>query len=153
MAFYGCGQSSLGNSSLKKVILPEGVTTIGDGAFSFADITEIVLPTTLEIIENDSFRSTEISMLSLPQGLKTIGMTAFCWCRNLTQLIIPSSVTSIGNKSLPINYNTTIVLEGITYGLLDVEKFDNSSMEELSLVLASVTDYSIASDVKKLLYF
>lgn len=148
MAFYGCCQSGLGNSSLKKVILPEGVTTIGDGAFNFADITEIVLPTTLEIIENDSFRSTEISMLSLPQGLKTIGMTAFCWCRNLTQLIIPSSVTSIGNKSLPINYNTTIVLEGITYGLLDVEKFDNSSMEELSLVLASVTDYSIASDVK-----
>ena len=78
MAFYGCGQSNLGNSSLKKVILPEGVTTIGDGAFSFADITEIVLPTTLEIIGNDSFRSTEISMLSLPQGLKTIGMTAFC---------------------------------------------------------------------------
>ena len=148
MAFYGCGQSGLGNSSLKKVILPEGVTTIGDGAFNFADITEIVLPTTLEIIGNNSFRSTEISMLSLPQGLKTIGMTAFCWCRNLTQLIIPSSVTSIGNKSLPINYNTTIVLEGITYGLLDVEKFDNSSMEYVSLVLASVTDYSIASDVK-----
>ena len=49
---------------------------------------------------------------------------------------------------MPINYNTTIVLEGITYGLLDVEKFDNSSMEELSLVLASVTDYSMASDVK-----
>lgn len=150
MAFYGCGQSDLGNSSLKKVILPEGVTTIGDDAFSFAGITEIVLPTTLEIIGNDSFRSTEISMLSLPQGLKTIGTRAFYWCYNLTQLIIPSSVTSIGNNSLPSNNNTTIVLEGTTYGLLDVEKFDTFSMDMdyVSLVLPSVTEYSIASVVK-----
>lgn len=148
MAFYGCGQSGLGNSSLKKVILPEGVTTIGDGAFSFADITEIVLPTTLEIIGNDSFRSTEISMLSLPQGLKTIGMTAFCWCSNLTQLIIPSSVISIGDYSLPSNYNTTIVLEGTTYGLLDVEKFEDSMSMYVSLLLPSVTDPSVASGVK-----
>lgn len=150
MAFYGCGQSDLGNSSLKKVILPEGVTTIGDGAFSFADITEIVLPTTLEIIGNDSFRSTEISMLSLPQGLKTIGTGAFYWCYNLTQLIIPSSVTSIGDNSLPSNINnTTVVLEGVTYNLLNDDKFANrEKLNYVSLLLPSVTENSIASDVK-----
>lgn len=149
MAFYGCGQSGLGNSSLKKVILPEGVTTIGDDAFSFADITEIVLPTTLEIIGNDSFRSTEISMLSLPQGLKTIGMTAFYWCSYLTQLIIPSSVTSIGDNSLPSNNNTTVVLEGVTYSLLNDDKFANfENLNYVSLLLPSVTENSIASGVK-----
>lgn len=149
MAFYGCGQSSLGNSSLKKVILPEGVTTIGNDAFNFAGITEIVLPTTLEIIGNDSFRSTEISTLSLPQGLKTIGMTAFYWCRYLTQLIIPSSVTSIGDYSLPSNNNTTIVLEGATYSLLKYDKFSNYSVpNHVSLLLPSVIENSIASGVK-----
>ena len=149
MAFYGCGQSGPGNSSLKKVILPEGVTTIGDNAFSFAGITEIVLPTTLEIIGNDSFRSTEISMLSLPQGLKTIGTRAFYWCYDLTQLIIPSSVTSIGDNSLPSNNNTTVVLEGVTYNLLNDDKFANpENLNYVSLLLPSVTENSIASDVK-----
>lgn len=154
MAFYGCGISSLGNSSLKKVILPEGVTTIGDDAFNFASITEIVLPTTLEIIGNDSFRSTEISMLSLPQGLKTIGMTAFYWCSYLTQLIIPSSVTSIGDNSLPSNNNTTVVLEGVTYSLLNDDKFANSeNLNYVSLLLPSVTENSIASGVKNSCFF
>ena len=149
MAFYGCGQSSLGNSSLRKVILPEGVTTIGNDAFNFADITEIVLPTTLEIIGNDSFRSTQISMLSLPQGLKTIGARAFYWCSSLTQLIIPSSVTSIGNNSLPSNNNTTVVLEGVTYSLLNDDKFANfENLNYVSLLLPSVTENSIASGVK-----
>jgi len=149
MAFYGCGQSTLGNSSLKKVILPEGVTTIGNDAFNFACITEIVLPTTLEIIGNDSFRSTEISTLSLPQGVKTIGMSAFYWCSYLTQLIIPSSVTSIGDYSLPSNNNTTVVLEGATYSLLNYKKFaDYTDLNYVSLLLPSVIENSIASGVK-----
>ncbi len=149
MAFYGCGQSSLGNSSLRKVILPDGVTTIGNDAFNFADITEIVLPTTLEIIGNDSFRSTQISMLSLPQGLKTIGTRAFYWCSSLTQLIIPSSVTSIGNYSLPTNYGITIVFEETTYQLLDGDKFENSwDLDYVSLLLPFVADPSVASGVK-----
>lgn len=149
MAFYGCGQSNLGNSSLKKVILPEGVTTIGNDAFIFAGITEIVLPTTLEIIGNSSFRRTEILTLSLPQGLKTIGMSAFYWCSYLTQLIIPSSVTSIGDNSLPSNDNTTVVLEGATYSLLTYDKFaDYYDLNYVSLLLPSVIENSIASGVK-----
>ena len=147
-AFYGCGQSNLGSSSLKKVILPEGVTTIGDGAFSFAYITEIVLPTTLKTIGEIVFGYTDLSTVTLPQGLETIEDYAFMYSE-ITTLIIPSSVISIGDYSLPSNYNTTIVLEGTTYGLLDVEKFEDSmSMDYVSLLLPSVTDYSIASDVK-----
>ena len=148
MAFYGCGQSNLGNSSLKKVILPEGVTTIGNGAFSFADITEIVLPTTLEIIGNDSFRSTEISTLSLPQGLKTIGSNTFGWCYSLSTLFIPSSVESIGMNSLRINSNTTIVYEGTSNNLLNSAIFEDFlSLENLSLILPAVTNDSDASNI------
>ena len=136
-------------TNLKNVILSDALITIGDNAFSFAGITEIVLPTTLEIIGNDSFRSTEISMLSLPQGLKTIGTRAFYWCYDLTQLIIPSSVTSIGDNSLPSNNNTTVVLEGVTYNLLNDDKFANpENLNYVSLLLPSVTENSIASDVK-----
>lgn len=147
-AFYGCGQSILGNSSLKKVILPEGVTTIGDGAFSFADITEIVLPTTLKTIGEIVFGYTDLSTVTLPQGLETIEDNAFMYSE-ITTLIIPSSVTSIGMMSLPTNNNTTIVFEGTTYQLLDDDKFEESwDLDYVSLLLPSVTDPSVASGVK-----
>ena len=150
MAFYGCGQSSLGYSSLKKVILPEGVVKIDKNAFLFAQITEIVLPATLKTIGYNALGDTDLSTVILPQGLEIIEDFAFLGS-DVTTLIIPSTVTSIGMMSLPTHYlGTTIVFEGTTYGLLDVEKFgDSMSMENVSLLLPSVTTYSTASDIKE----
>lgn len=150
MAFYGCGISSLGNSSLKKVILPEGVVKIDKNAFLFAQITEIVLPATLKTIGHNALGDTDLSTVTLPQGLEIIEDFAFLGS-DVTTLIIPSTVTSIGMSSLSTHYlGTTIVFEGTTYGLLDVEKFgDSMSMEYVSLLLPSVTTYSAASDIKE----
>ena len=150
MAFYGCDQSGLGNSSLKKVILPEGVVKIDKNAFLFAQITEIVLPATLKTIGYNALGDTDLSTVILPQGLEIIEDFAFLRS-DVTTLIIPSTVTSIGMSSLPTHYlGTTIVFEGTTYGLLDVEKFgDSMSMEHVSLLLPSVTTYSAASDIKE----
>ena len=148
MAFYGCGQSSLGNSSLNKVVLPEGVIEIDNNAFLYAGITDIVLPTTLKTIGEIVFGYTDLSTVTLPQGLETIEDYAFMYSE-ITTLIIPSSVTSIGMMSLPTNYNTTIVFEGTTYQLLDYDKFEESwGLDYVSLLLPSVTDPSVASGVK-----
>ena len=149
MAFYGCGQSGLGNSSLRNVVLPEGVVEISEGAFSFSDITEIVLPSTLITIGDSGFRSTKLSKISLPQGLKTIGPNTFGWCESLSTLFIPSSVESIGMMSLCINgSNTTIVYEGTSNNLLNSEIFDIfSSIENVSLILPAVTNASDASNI------
>ena len=148
-AFYGCDISVLGNSALKKVVFPEGVIEIGEQAFLFAGITEVVLPTTLTTIGSSAFDQSDITTISLPQGLETIGSNAF-YLSNLTQLIIPSSVTSIGDRSLPTQYSgTTIVCEGTTYEQLTADKFgDYYSMEDVSLLLPSVTTDSDASGIK-----
>ena len=147
-AFYGCGQSNLGNSSLNKVVLPEGVIEIDNNAFLYAGITDIVLPTTLKTIGEIVFGYTDLSTVTLPQGLETIEDYAFMYSE-ITTLIIPSSVTSIGMMSLPTNYNTTIVFEGTTYQLLDYDKFEESwGLDYVSLLLPSVTDPSVASGVK-----
>ena len=147
-AFYGCGQSNLGNSSLNKVVLPEGVIEIDNNAFLYAGITDIVLPTTLKTIGEIVFGYTDLSTVTLPQGLETIEDYAFMYSE-ITTLIIPSSVTSIGMMALPTNYNTTIVFEGTTYQLLDYDKFEESwGLDYVSLLLPSVTDPSVASGVK-----
>ena len=47
-AFYG-------NTSIKKVIVPDGATEIGSRAFANSSLTEINLPDSLDLIADDAF--------------------------------------------------------------------------------------------------
>jgi len=65
-----------GNTMLKKIIVKEGVTSIGDLAFEMCSgLTEIVIP----------------------DSVTSIGEWAFAGCTSLTEIVIPDSVTSIGD--------------------------------------------------------
>ena len=92
-AFRGC-------SALKKVTIPQSVTSIGDYAFG-----ECVSLKTLSFGENSFGENIETN-------IKTIGNSAFNHCNDLESVTIPQSVTSIGKdafrfcnnmKSLAIN--------------------------------------------------
>lgn len=147
MAFYGCsnsGNTDLGRSSLNKMVLPEGITTFGDNAFNFAYLTELNFPTTLETIGESALRGTELSKLVFPQGFKTIGNNAMWWVDTNPSIIIPSSVTSIGQNI--VDLQSTIVFEGSTYNLLNNNTFE-SSVEMITILLPEA-DYSKASTVR-----
>jgi hypothetical protein len=66
---------SNGLLNLKKIILPQFLTTIGDGAFKSCN---------------------SLKEVTLPQLITTIGDGAFENCLNLNEIIIPQNVTSIG---------------------------------------------------------
>jgi len=59
-------------------IIPQGVLSIGDNAFSFCD---------------------RLKSLTIPNSVTSIGQYAFSWCERLTSLDIPDSVTSIGGNA------------------------------------------------------
>lgn len=68
--------------ALEKVIIPEGVTTIGDCAFNSGDspmsYSEIKFPKTLKSIEGEAFSNNDsVTEISLPDGLESIGKYAF----------------------------------------------------------------------------
>ena len=89
-AFADCWQ-------LTKVILPEGVVSIGTNAFSWTALSSINFPSTLKTIRNNAFWDCEgLTSVELPEGLETIESYAFAECSNLENLVIPSTVTSIG---------------------------------------------------------
>lgn len=147
MAFYGCcnsGTTDLGSSSLSKMVLPEGITSFGNAAFNFAYLTELNFPTTLETIGESALRSTKISQFVFPQGLKTIGMCAMYWVGSNPSIIIPSSVTSIGDNI--VDSKSTIVFEGSTYDLLSSRSFDYK-VSRITLLLPEA-DISKASTVR-----
>jgi len=78
---YYIKQYYIGNSAIKKIIVPEGVTTINKYAFAYlTELTEIVLPSTLTKIGVGAFEGcNKLSKISFPNGnnLQFINKDAF----------------------------------------------------------------------------
>lgn len=84
-----------GFEKINKVILPEGITHIGDDAFNSCKISEIVLPSTLVSIGMYAFANTLIQNIDFPSSLKYIGRGAFDSC-NLSDVVLPEGLEEIG---------------------------------------------------------
>lgn len=90
-----------GNTTIHEVILPEGITEIGDKAFCECTALEMVnFPTSLARIGDKAFGGC-MSLgrsIVLPDGLKAIGDAAFCFCIFLEEIEIPGSVELFGKE-------------------------------------------------------
>ncbi len=88
------------NKTLKSVIMPDTITTIGEYAFSgCSSIDSITIPDNVTLIGNYAFNgcsNLEIVTINDNSKLTTIGSYAFSSCSSLTSIIIPDSVTEIG---------------------------------------------------------
>ena len=87
------------SEQIENVVISEGVTTIGDGAFfKCSSLTSIDIP--YGVIAIGGYALSECSSLTLviiPDSVTTIGRSAFSKCPALTALTIPNSVTTIEN--------------------------------------------------------
>ena len=81
--FSGCG-------SLKTVIIPDGVRSIGSNAFSgCGNLTNIEIPDSVQNIVSNAFSGCgKLTTIKLPKGITTIGSGAFENCNNLTSITI-----------------------------------------------------------------
>ena len=94
--------SSFGGLYVKKVNLGKLLTEIPSGCFSSISnyIEEIIIPNTVTSIGNGAFNyCSKINNINLPSSLTSIGESAFNGCTGLTEITIPESVTSIGENA------------------------------------------------------
>lgn len=76
---------------------PDGIEVIGEYAFSYTFIKNIILPNSLKVIRDSAFFECEyVENLVIPEGVTDIGGTAFTYCNELESIIIPASVTNWG---------------------------------------------------------
>ena len=107
---YYCAMSGIVYSKDQKMIvaypagrpdtafaIPEGVTSIGNSAFSgCANLTQVSIPEGVTSIGSSAFyECTNLTQVSIPEGITSIGDDAFSGCTNLTQVSIPEGVTKI----------------------------------------------------------
>ena len=99
------------NESVKQVIIGDGVTTIGDWAFSYCRaLTSITIPNSVTTIGDNAFEScSSLTSITIPNSVTTIGDYAFSYCRALTSVIISNSVTTIGERTFANCYSLTSV--------------------------------------------
>ena len=89
------------NSSVKKVVIEDGVTSIGNDAFSnCSGLISITIPNSVTSIGNDAFYyCTSLTSITIPDSVTSIGSSAFRDCTSLTTITIPDGVTSIGSSA------------------------------------------------------
>ena len=104
------------------IVIPEGVTHIGDKAFYRGmKVTSITIPEGVVSIGDWSFDNcTRITELKLPESLTSIGQYAFNGCLSLTELTIPDNVTSIGMHAFISCDYITVNFKGVSYTQSDM---------------------------------
>ena len=120
---------------LTEIIIPNGVKSIGPYAFfSCYGLTEIIIPNSVTSIGPYAFYSCYgLTEIIIPNGVKSIGAYAFNSCYGLTEIIIPNSVTSIGDDAFCC-YNLTSITSyietpfSISKNVFYQETYDNATL-------------------------
>lgn len=102
-AFYGC-------SKISSLTIPKGVAEVSDQAF-YDSVKELIVEEGMTVLpDNLSERNENLEKVVLPSTLKKIGVSCFEGCTALTEINIPDSVETIGERA-----------------------FDNCAFEEITL--------------------
>jgi hypothetical protein len=88
-------------SAATSIVLPSGVTAIGDGALKdFEALEMVVLPASCTVFGKSAFAyCASLEAVSLPAGCRATGICAFLECRSLSSVTIPVGCRMISDGS------------------------------------------------------
>ena len=90
--------------------IPIYVTNIGKQAFDGCNLTSVTISENVKTIGNSAFNwCRNLTSITIPEGVTSIGDGAFYLCENLTSITIPEGVTSIGDWAFYMCENLTSI--------------------------------------------
>lgn len=131
-------------SNIKEVIFNDGVTSVGDYAFSnCTSLTSVSMPNGLKKIGIAAFMNcNNIKILNIPNTVTTISKSAFSNCYYITKVSMPN-VTSIGSEAFKgcISLNEISIPDGASIGTW---AFGNcSTLEKVTIGnIGTIKDYA-----------
>ncbi|MBQ1554912.1 MAG: leucine-rich repeat domain-containing protein, partial [Clostridia bacterium] len=88
------------NGSGGDVVIPDGVTAIGEKVFDERyDVKSITIPHSVTSIGDWAFHECGLTTVTIPDSITAIGEYAFCGCYELRDITLPNSVISIGDSA------------------------------------------------------
>src|SRR5574344_1213261 len=112
IANYNSGNApwSAYRSSITRVVIESGVTSIGNSAFSgLSALTSVSIPESVTYIGESAFSQSGLASVNIPENVTDIGAYAFQSCL-VTSVNIPKNVTNIESGA----FNMCFMLETIT---------------------------------------
>ena len=126
-------------TDIKKVVVQEGVTTIGDHAFAnLSYVTSVTIPSSITSIGAHAFEKCRLGgAVTLPEGLTAIGDFAFSGS-GMASLTLPESLRTIGNSAfLCCSLRELTIPDGVTS--IGTGAFCNASLTSVKLPASGVT--------------
>lgn len=117
------------------VIIPEGVTNIGNSAFwQCESLTDVTIPASVTSIGYKAFYACDrLSNVTIADGVMNIGDEAFWGCHNLKTVTIPSSVISIGKNAFWCQSLKTVAIPGSVISIGDNAFSDCDNLTTLTI--------------------
>lgn len=141
-------QASWNTDDVQKVIVKDGVTSIGAFAFyNCSNLTEVQLPSSLLEIGDSAFANCHnLTNVQLPANLTTLGSRAFWNDNGLLSINLPDALVSIGARA----FEYCSALQGsltLPQGIVDVPPYlfrncDNLESVQLASGTKSIGDYA-----------
>lgn len=151
-----------GNTEITSLALPDGLETLGDGAFRGTQITSITIPssvtsmgasafqdtsalttltfaegTSLTAIPAQAFWRSGLTTVTIPTGITSIGLGSFSTSQ-LTSVTLPAGLTTIGGSAFATNQLTTVDLPGSVTTIGD-QAFADNQLSSVTVPAATTT--------------
>ncbi len=134
-AFYG-------NTYLKRIEIPEGITSVGRAAFKDCDaLQEVIVSSTVKTIREETFDNCKkLTTVTLQEGVEKIEERAFFGCFDLENVSLPNSLIEIGVNAFESHSELKYNIKGNGKYL--------GNQENPYLYLCDVSGFSITIDEK-----